>query len=122
MKQTVLKIDSFFVKPSKKTVRRHKRIVGVPVLTTLKNREKKRMVLAKERELKQTKCDQEIKRWEEFLSSCHSVDQSSRNPVACFQAFGTAPLAEKTLPLNPDLLDDCSTCSSDTASGCKLSP
>ena len=80
------------------------------------------MVLAKERELKQNKCDQEIKRWEEFLKSCHSVDQRSRNPVACYQAFGTAPAEEKTLPLNPELLDDCSTFSSDTASGCKLSP
>jgi hypothetical protein len=122
MKQSVLKLDSFFLKPSKKTVRRHKRIVGVSAITKMKNSEKRRNVLAKEKEVKQTRYDLEIELWEDYLSSCHSVDQRSRNPVACFQAFGTAPTPERTLPMKTDVLDEASECSSETTSGCKLSP
>jgi hypothetical protein len=122
MKQSVLKLDSFFQKPSKKTVSRHKRIVGVSAFTKKKNGEKRRKVLAKEKEIKQAGYDLEIERWEDFLSSCNSVDQGSRNPVACFQAFGTAPTSEKKFPMNMDLLDEGSEHSSVTTSGCKLSP
>jgi hypothetical protein len=122
MKQSVLKLKNFFLNPSKKTVKRHKRIVGVSAVTASKNREKKMKALEKEREVIRLKHDQEIDRWEKFFSSCKSIDQRSRNPAACLQAFGSAPSPEKTIIFNADLTEEGSECSNFTDRGCNFSP
>jgi uncharacterized lipoprotein YmbA len=91
MKQAVLDLKSFVVRPSKKTLRRHKRIVGTTVLNSAKNAEKKRNLQKKEREQHQTEYDEQVQLWADYLSSSDVVDQQSKNPKACFEAFGPAP-------------------------------
>ena len=91
MKQAVLDLSSFMSKPSKKTIRRHKRIVGLSPASKAKNAVKKRKAVAKHKEQEKAEYDTQVQHWEDFLSSSDIIDQSAKNPTACFEAYGPAP-------------------------------
>jgi hypothetical protein len=91
MKQAVLDLKSFVVCPSKKILRKHKRIVGISPLTAAKNAEKKRKAKNKCREQEQKEHDHQVQKWHDFLAASDTVDQQSKNPAACFAAYGPAP-------------------------------
>jgi hypothetical protein len=136
MKQSVVDIKRFIACPSRSTIRKHKRIVGLSAVElaekATKRGEKRRLL----KEKKSEEYKREVMKWEEFLGTSSVVDQQARNPAACYHSFGSAPsrLASVTADSRLQTEHGCFTNSTSSTtdglsddtdeelSGCKFSP
>jgi hypothetical protein len=136
MKQTVLDLNAFFCKPTKKTIRRHKRIIGISPQEKYKNMKKRQDSRAEKKEKLLALHNHNIQEWEEYLQSSSVIDQECKNAEACLQAFGPAPIHPRLISGEVNSKDEEYSLSSQTSSisgnddsilsdhnvGCKLSP
>ena len=135
MKQTVLDLNAFFCKPTKKIIRRHKRIIGNSPKEKFKNMKKRQNSRAEKRGKMLVVHNHNVQEREEYLQSNSVIDQQSKNASACLEAFGPAPIRpgppyselnskdeDSTVDDYSFLNDDESSISTGNSTGCKLSP
>jgi hypothetical protein len=123
MKQSVLDLTAFVAHPSKKFLKKHKRIVGLSPFEAAKKATER----AKRRDIEKTRkfaeYNHQVEKWEDYLQSSTVVDQKSKNAAACFESFGPAPtLGEATTQEACLYFSQESYLSDDGNRGCKLSP
>jgi hypothetical protein len=136
MKQLLLDIKAFISHPTKKTIKKHKRMVGLTPQEKAKNATERSKKRDTEKNRKLEEYDHQVEKWEEYLECSMVVDQQSKNAAACFECFGEAPTrsepmtladikssdAERSFSGYTSLLSQDSIYSIEQDSGCKLSP